>query len=147
MLTTNFAVQLLSEHLFYWKKPKKQKAIIIVILMAPIYSIGSFVGSLDFQGSKALFMYLDSIKECYEALVIFQYLKSFLKYSSSRFWYLFLPRVFMIWGILPPLPVPGGFRQCWKQSGYVFLASWWCKPMVSKLLQREVRNQKVLVLL
>lgn len=69
MLSMHFTVQLLSQHLFYWKNPKEQKAIIIIILMAPIYAIDSFVGLLDFQGSKAFFMLLDSIKECYEALV------------------------------------------------------------------------------
>lgn len=37
--------------------------------MAPLYAIDSFVGLLDIQGSKAFFMLLDSIKECYEALV------------------------------------------------------------------------------
>nr|XP_011461975.1 PREDICTED: transmembrane protein 184 homolog DDB_G0279555-like [Fragaria vesca subsp. vesca] len=36
--------------------------------MAPLYAIDSFVGLLDIQGSKAFFMLLDSIKECYEAL-------------------------------------------------------------------------------
>ena len=69
MLTMHFTVQLLSQHLFYWKNPKEQKAIIIIILMAPIYAIDSFVGLLDIHGSKAFFMLLDSIKECYEALV------------------------------------------------------------------------------
>lgn len=69
MLTMHFTVQLLSQHLFYWKNPKEQKAIIIIILMAPIYAMDSFVGLLDIQGSKAFFMFLDSIKECYEALV------------------------------------------------------------------------------
>lgn len=69
MLTMHFSVQLLSQHLFYWKNPKEQKAIIIIILMAPIYAIDSFVGLLDIQGSKTFFMFLDSVKECYEALV------------------------------------------------------------------------------
>ena len=69
MLTMHFTVQLLSQHLFYWKNPKEQKAIIIIILMAPIYAIVSFVGLVDFRGSKPFFMYLDSVKECYEAFV------------------------------------------------------------------------------
>ncbi|KAL6283719.1 hypothetical protein ACE6H2_014648 [Prunus campanulata] len=73
MLTMHFSVQLLSEHFFYWKKPNEQKAIIIIILMAPLYALDSFVGLLDFQGSNVFFTFLDSIKECYEALVRFQY--------------------------------------------------------------------------
>ncbi|KAK2986859.1 hypothetical protein RJ640_009593, partial [Escallonia rubra] len=87
MLTMHFTVQLLSQHLFYWKNPKEQKAIIIIILMAPVYAVDSFVGLLDFQGSKSFFMFLDSIKECYEALVIAKFLAlmySYLNISISK---------------------------------------------------------------
>ncbi|OMO76561.1 Organic solute transporter Ost-alpha [Corchorus capsularis] len=87
MLTMHFTVQLLSQHLFYWKNPKEQKAIVIIILMAPIYAIDSFVGLLDIRGSKAFFLFLDSIKECYEALVIAKFLAlmySYLKISMSK---------------------------------------------------------------
>ncbi|KAJ8428614.1 hypothetical protein Cgig2_026159 [Carnegiea gigantea] len=70
MLSMYFAIQLLSQHLFFWKNPKEQKAIIIIILMAPIYAVVSFVGLLDVRGSEAFFMFLESIKECYEALGI-----------------------------------------------------------------------------
>lgn len=69
MLTLNFSIQLLTQHLMCWKKPKEQKAIIIIILMAPLYAIDSFVGLLDILGSEAFFTFLDSVKECYEALV------------------------------------------------------------------------------
>ncbi|KAF5728651.1 hypothetical protein HS088_TW21G00800 [Tripterygium wilfordii] len=87
MLSMHFTVQLLSQHFFYWKNPKEQKAIIIIILMAPIYAIDSFVGLVDIQGSKAFFMFLDSIKECYEALVIAKFLAlmySYLNISISK---------------------------------------------------------------
>lgn len=82
MLTMHFTVQLLSQHLFYWKNPKEQKAIIIIILMAPIYAIDSFVGLLDIQGSKAFFMLLDSIRECYEALVIAKFMALMYSYLN-----------------------------------------------------------------
>lgn len=87
MLTMHFTVQLLSQHLFYWKNPKEQKAIIIIILMAPIYAVDSFVGLLDIRGSKASFMFFDSIKECYEALAIAKFLAllySYLNISISK---------------------------------------------------------------
>ncbi|KAK9209328.1 hypothetical protein WN944_001694 [Citrus x changshan-huyou] len=87
MLTTHFSTQLLSEHFLSWKKPKEQKAIIIIILMAPIYAIDSYVGLIDFQGSKAFFMFLESVKECYEALVIAKFLAllySYLNISISK---------------------------------------------------------------
>jgi hypothetical protein len=69
MLSLHFTVQLVSQHLFYWKNPKEQKAILIIVLMAPLYSIDSLVGLLDIQGSKTFFTFLDAVKECYEALV------------------------------------------------------------------------------
>ncbi|XP_058211034.1 uncharacterized protein LOC131323322 isoform X2 [Rhododendron vialii] len=87
MLTMHFSVQLASEHIMHWTKPKEQKAIMVIILMAPIYAIDSFVGLLDFQGSKPFFMFLDSIKECYEALVIAKFLAllySYLNISISK---------------------------------------------------------------
>ncbi|KAL5579333.1 hypothetical protein UlMin_011775 [Ulmus minor] len=87
MLTMHFTVQLLSQHLFYWKNPKEQKAIVIIILMAPIYATVSFVGLLDIKGSKEFFMLLESVKECYEALVIAKFLAlmySYLNISISN---------------------------------------------------------------
>lgn len=87
MLTMHFSVQLLSEQFFYWKKPKEQKAIIIIILMAPLYALDSFVGLLDLKGSNVFFTFLDSIKECYEALVIAKFLGllySYLNISISK---------------------------------------------------------------
>ncbi|XP_044460920.1 transmembrane protein 184C-like [Mangifera indica] len=87
MLTMYFTVQLMKQHLFYWKNPKEQKAIIIIILMAPIYAADSFVGLLDIRGSKAFFMFLDSVKECYEALVIAKFMAlmySYLNISISK---------------------------------------------------------------
>ncbi|KAL6202216.1 hypothetical protein ACLB2K_025925 [Fragaria x ananassa] len=87
MLTLHFSIQLLSEHFLYWKKPKEQKAILVIILMAPLYAIDSYVGLIDFQGSKAFFMFLDSVKECYEAFVIAKFLAllySYLNISISK---------------------------------------------------------------
>lgn len=87
MLTMHFTMRLLQQHLFYWKNPKEQKAIIVIILMAPIYAVDSFVGLLDIKGSKAFFTFLDSVKECYEALVIAKFMAlmySYLKISISN---------------------------------------------------------------
>ncbi|KAG9459522.1 hypothetical protein H6P81_004030 [Aristolochia fimbriata] len=87
MLSMHFTLQLVSQHLFYWKNPKEQKAILIIILMAPLYALDSFVGLVDIQGSKAFFTFLDSVKECYEALVIAKFLAlmySYLNISISK---------------------------------------------------------------
>ncbi|KAJ3675647.1 hypothetical protein LUZ60_004689 [Juncus effusus] len=87
MLSLHFTFQLISQHLFYWKNPKEQKAILIIVSMAPLYAIDSFVGLLDIQGSKAFFTFLDSVKECYEALVIAKFMAlmySYLNISLSK---------------------------------------------------------------
>ncbi|TYJ13025.1 hypothetical protein E1A91_A10G023000v1 [Gossypium mustelinum] len=87
LLTLHFTFQLLAQHLFHWKNPKEQKAIVIIILMAPIYAVVSFVGLLDVRGSKEFFTLLESIKECYEALVIAKFLSlmySYLNISISK---------------------------------------------------------------
>lgn len=68
-VTVLLALKLVRDHLSHWKKPKEQKAIIVIILMAPIYAVDSYVGLLDIRGSETFFVLLDSIKECYEALV------------------------------------------------------------------------------
>ncbi|KAI4312125.1 hypothetical protein MLD38_036973 [Melastoma candidum] len=87
MVTTHFTVQLLSQHLFYWKNPNEQKAILIIIMMAPLYATVSFVGLLNVEGSKAFFTFLEAVKECYEALVIAKFMAlmySYLKISISK---------------------------------------------------------------
>ncbi|KAM7498751.1 hypothetical protein LguiA_023165 [Lonicera macranthoides] len=87
MLTMHFSQLLLFQHLKSWKKPKEQKAILVIILMAPIYSINSFIGLVDFQGSDTFFLFLDSVKECYEAFVMAKFLAllyTYLNISISK---------------------------------------------------------------
>ncbi|KAJ6828735.1 transmembrane protein 184C-like [Iris pallida] len=87
VLSIFFTVKLLSQHFFYWKNPKEQKAIVIIVLMAPIYAFTSFVGLLDIQGSEIFFTFLESIKECYEALAIAKFMAlmySYLNISLSK---------------------------------------------------------------
>ncbi|KAK9149977.1 hypothetical protein Syun_008286 [Stephania yunnanensis] len=87
LLTLHFSVKLLLQHLYHWKNPKEQKAIVVIILMAPLYAIVSYVGLVDFWGSKAFFTFLESIKECYEAFVIAKFLSllySYLNISISK---------------------------------------------------------------
>ncbi|KAL0306478.1 UNVERIFIED_CONTAM: protein LAZ11 [Sesamum radiatum] len=87
MLSLHFSIQLVSQHFMSWKKPKEQKAIIIIVLMAPLYAIDSYVGLLDIRGSETFFTFLDSIKECYEALVMAKFLAlmyTYLNISISK---------------------------------------------------------------
>ncbi|XP_073025339.1 uncharacterized protein [Primulina eburnea] len=87
MLSLHFSIQLVSQHYMSWKKPKEQSAIIIIVLMAPLYAIDSYVGLLDIRGSTTFFTFLDSIKECYEALVMAKFLGlmyTYLNISISK---------------------------------------------------------------
>ncbi|KAK2975331.1 hypothetical protein RJ640_004531 [Escallonia rubra] len=87
MLTVHLSLQLLSQHVSSWRKPKEQKAILVIILMAPIYAIDSYCGLIDIHGSEAFFMFLDSVKECYEALVMAKFLAlmyTYLNISISK---------------------------------------------------------------
>ncbi|PWA84758.1 Organic solute transporter Ost-alpha [Artemisia annua] len=82
MATLHFSSQLASQHLYYWKTPKEQRAILIIILAAPVFAVNSFVSVLDINGSKPFFMLLNSIKECYEALVIATFLSLLYTYLN-----------------------------------------------------------------
>nr|GMD54879.1 transmembrane protein 184C-like [Ipomoea batatas] len=82
MLTLHFTIQLASQHLLSWKKPKEQKAILVIIMMAPLYAIISYIGLIDFLGSKTFFTFLESLKECYEALVMAKFLALMYTYLN-----------------------------------------------------------------
>lgn len=87
MLTLTFTIRLLARHQVHWKKPKEQSAILIIIFMAPLYSIVSFIGLMDVLGSKTFFTCLESVKECYEALVMAKFLGlmyTYLNISISK---------------------------------------------------------------
>ncbi|XP_057764608.1 uncharacterized protein LOC130985579 [Salvia miltiorrhiza] len=82
MLSLHYSFQLVSQHLFYWKNPKEQRAILIILLLPPVYAVTSFFGFIDRAGSKPFFMLLDSVKECYGALAIAAFLGLMYSYSN-----------------------------------------------------------------
>ncbi|KAJ9566524.1 hypothetical protein OSB04_002490 [Centaurea solstitialis] len=75
MVTLHFASQLVSQHFYYWKNAKEQRAIVFVALMAPVYAMHAFVGVLDVKGSTPILMLLDLVRDGYEALVIAKFLE------------------------------------------------------------------------
>ncbi|GJX24796.1 transmembrane protein 184 [Tanacetum coccineum] len=81
-ITVLLSLKLLHDHLTHWKKPKEQKAILVIIFMAPIYALDSYVGLLDIRGSETFFVLLDSIKECYEGLVMAKFLALLYTYLN-----------------------------------------------------------------
>jgi len=71
---------LISKHLSSYKNPKQQRLIIIIILMVPLFAVDSFVGLLEIQAAEWVVMILDSVKECYEAWVIYSFLELMYSY-------------------------------------------------------------------
>jgi hypothetical protein len=66
------------QHALNYSKPHLQKYIIRILFMVPIYGLNSWI-VLKFPESS---IYLDTIRECYEAFVIYNfmmYLINFLK--------------------------------------------------------------------
>jgi len=73
---------LISQHLKSFSNPRQQNFIIIIILMVPLFAIDSFVGILEIQAAEWINMILDSVKECYEALVIYAFLQLMYSYLN-----------------------------------------------------------------
>lgn len=58
------------QHLAHWVEPNIQKYVVRIIWMVPIYSVESWL-ALRF---KSVAMYIETLRECYEAYVIFSFL-------------------------------------------------------------------------
>lgn len=64
------------KHFHHFHKPYLQKYIIRIIWMIPIYSINAWL-ALKFS---SLTIYFDTIRECYEAFVIYSFMKFLTNY-------------------------------------------------------------------
>ncbi|BBN04893.1 hypothetical protein MPTK1_3g08600 [Marchantia polymorpha subsp. ruderalis] len=86
VLCLQFSATLMMQHRYHWVKPEQQKQIMIIICMAPLYAVTSFFGLVEVRAGEVFFTILESIKECYEALVIASFLKlmyCYLNVSTS----------------------------------------------------------------
>ena len=73
---------LIIKHLRYYTKPNEQRWILRLIFIVPIYAITSWISLLLFgQNAQNVYLYLDTIRSCYEAFVIYCFLSlcNFLK--------------------------------------------------------------------
>ncbi|XP_046394537.1 transmembrane protein 184C [Ischnura elegans] len=68
------------QHLVHYTKPYLQKHIIRILWMVPIYALNAWLG-LAFP---VVSIYLDSLRECYEAYVIYNFMVYLLNYLNSR---------------------------------------------------------------
>lgn len=70
LLTIPISLKLIFDHFTHWVQPKIQKYVVRIIWMVPLYSIESWM-ALRF---KAWALHFETIRECYEAYVIFSFL-------------------------------------------------------------------------
>ena len=71
MISTNLIVK----HLRYYSKPQEQKWILRLIFIVPIYAMTSWISLMLFgENANDAYVYLDTIRSCYEAFVIYCFL-------------------------------------------------------------------------
>eukprot|EP00270_Netrium_digitus_P003577 TRINITY_DN1416_c0_g1_i1.p1 TRINITY_DN1416_c0_g1~~TRINITY_DN1416_c0_g1_i1.p1 ORF type:complete len:348 (-),score=82.50 TRINITY_DN1416_c0_g1_i1:275-1183(-) len=74
VIACQICIMLIAQHLTSWSSPRQQRPIICIILMVPVFAVDSYIGLLEMPGSEVGSTVLHSVKECYEAFVIAQFL-------------------------------------------------------------------------
>ncbi|XP_012268248.2 transmembrane protein 184C [Athalia rosae] len=67
------------QHMIHYTQPNLQKYIIRILWMVPIYAVNAWLG-LIFPDSS---IYVDSLRECYEAYVIYNFMMYLLAYLNA----------------------------------------------------------------
>ncbi|BFZ03427.1 hypothetical protein BsWGS_06466 [Bradybaena similaris] len=70
-------------HLRYYTCPNEQRWIVRVLFIVPIYSLDSFL-SLLFLNNDNYYVYFDSLRDCYEAFVIYSFLSLCYEYLGGE---------------------------------------------------------------
>ncbi|XP_013175452.1 PREDICTED: transmembrane protein 184C [Papilio xuthus] len=69
----------ITQHIVHYTKPSLQKHIIRILWMVPIYALNAWIG-LEFPEQS---IYMDSLRECYEAYVIYNFMIYLLNYLND----------------------------------------------------------------
>ena len=80
LLTVPISIWGISQHLVHYTQPFLQRHIVRILWMVPIYSIDAWL-ALRF---KHLAIYLDTMRECYEAYVIYNFMAYLLAFLNSE---------------------------------------------------------------
>lgn len=67
------------QHMIHYTQPRLQKYIIRILWMVPIYAVNAWLGLVYPEGS----IYVDSLRECYEAYVIYNFMMYLLAYLDA----------------------------------------------------------------
>ncbi|KAL3876168.1 hypothetical protein ACJMK2_034040 [Sinanodonta woodiana] len=70
-------------HLRYYTCPNEQRWIVRILFIVPIYSFDSFL-SLMFFNNDNYYVYFDSLRDCYEAFVIYNFLSLCYEYLGGE---------------------------------------------------------------
>lgn len=80
LLAVPMTVYEVAQHLSNWYNPLLQRYIVRILWMVPIYAINSWFSLRFIQAS----VYLDTLRECYEAYVIFNFFQYLLHFLRQR---------------------------------------------------------------
>ena len=67
-------------HFTHWNAPELQRYVVRILWMVPVYSVNAWF-ALRYE---ACSLYLDTLRECYEAYVIFNFYAFMLAYLRRR---------------------------------------------------------------
>ncbi|XP_033218476.1 transmembrane protein 184C-like [Belonocnema kinseyi] len=67
------------QHMIYFTQPKLQKYIIRILWMVPIYAVNAWLGLVYPEST----IYVDSLRECYEAYVIYNFMMYLFAYLNA----------------------------------------------------------------
>ncbi|CAG9792136.1 unnamed protein product [Diatraea saccharalis] len=79
LLALPISIWQITQHVVHYTKPYLQKHIIRVLWMVPIYALNAWIGLMFPEQS----IYVDSLRECYEAYVIYNFMKYLLNYLNE----------------------------------------------------------------
>ncbi|XP_045459527.1 transmembrane protein 184C [Melitaea cinxia] len=79
LLAVPISIWQITQHIVHYTNPSLQKHIIRILWMVPIYALNAWIG-LEFPEQS---IYMDSLRECYEAYVIYNFMKYLLNYLNS----------------------------------------------------------------
>jgi len=120
-------------HLSRYTQPAHQRYIIRILFMVPMYSVCSWISLLD----RSAGIYLDTIRDCYESWVIYNFLALCLAYvggagnvANRADGREVMPSFLTGTCCLPPLPVDGNYIKLCKRGALQFVM---IKPALAAL--------------
>eukprot|EP00887_Chlorella_sp_A99_P002524 scaffold6.g2524.t1 len=121
------------QHLRHYSEPLFQRYIVRIIFMVPMYGLASFPSLVNTQNA----IYYTTIRDCYEAWVIYNFMSLCLAYvggpgavETKMAGFVLLPSWSAWTCCLPPMPVNGQFVRATKRGALQFVI---LKPILAIL--------------